>query len=111
MGEVWLAEDTRLLRMVAIKILPRDVAANPESRARLIREAQLAAQLNHPSIATVHAIEEHDAAHRRVGRAGLLTQPRIYKPVEADEIAALMRVRGGNPASVLQRTRHRWIAV
>jgi serine/threonine protein kinase len=59
MGEVWLAEDTRLLRMVAIKILPRQVAADAEARARLMREAQIAAQLNHPSIATVHAIEEH----------------------------------------------------
>lgn len=59
MGEVWLAEDTRLLRMVAIKILPRSVAADPEAQARLLREARIAAQLNHPSIATVHAIEEH----------------------------------------------------
>jgi serine/threonine protein kinase len=59
MGEVWLAEDTRLLRMVAIKILPPQVAADAEARARLMREAQIAAQLNHPSIATVHAIEEH----------------------------------------------------
>ncbi|MCU1228661.1 MAG: serine/threonine protein kinase [Acidobacteria bacterium] len=59
MGEVWLAEDTRLLRMVAIKILPQEFAANTEARARLVREAQIAARLNHPSIATVHAIEEH----------------------------------------------------
>jgi CheY-like chemotaxis protein len=59
MGEVWLAEDTRLLRMVAIKILPRHIAMDPEARARLVREAQLAAKLNHPSIATVHSIEEH----------------------------------------------------
>jgi CheY-like chemotaxis protein len=59
MGEVWLAEDTRLLRMVAIKILPRQIATDTEARARLVREAQIAAQLNHPSIATVHAIEEH----------------------------------------------------
>jgi CheY-like chemotaxis protein len=59
MGEVWLAEDTRLLRMVAIKILPQHVTENAEARARLVREAQIAARLNHPSIATVHAIEEH----------------------------------------------------
>jgi serine/threonine protein kinase len=59
MGEVWLAEDTRLLRPVAVKSLPHEVAADAEARARLIREAQIAAQLNHPAIATVHAIEEH----------------------------------------------------
>ncbi|HWS71013.1 MAG TPA: serine/threonine-protein kinase [Thermoanaerobaculia bacterium] len=59
MGEVWLAEDTRLLRNVAIKILPHDIASDPEARARLTREAQIAARINHPSIATVHAIEEH----------------------------------------------------
>src|SRR5688500_18805582 len=59
MGEVWLAEDTKLLRAVAVKVLPPELAANAEARARLIREAQIAAQLNHPSIATVHAIEEH----------------------------------------------------
>jgi serine/threonine protein kinase len=59
MGEVWLAEDTKLLRPVAVKILPQHVAADAEARGRLIREAQIAAQINHPSIATVHAIEEH----------------------------------------------------
>ena len=59
MGEVWLAEDTKLLRPVAIKILPRHIAADADARARLVREAQIAAQLSHPSIATVHAIEEH----------------------------------------------------
>ncbi|HEX2059466.1 MAG TPA: serine/threonine-protein kinase [Thermoanaerobaculia bacterium] len=62
MGEVWLAEDTRLLRTVAVKILPPEVASDAEARARLIREAQMAAQLNHPSIATVHAIEEQNGA-------------------------------------------------
>lgn len=59
MGEVWLAEDTKLLRTVAVKVLPPEVARDAEARARLVREAQIAAQLNHPSIATVHAIEEH----------------------------------------------------
>jgi serine/threonine protein kinase len=60
MGEVWLAEDTRLLRTVAIKILPHHIAENSEARARLLREARIAAQLNHPSITTIHAIEEQD---------------------------------------------------
>jgi tetratricopeptide (TPR) repeat protein/predicted Ser/Thr protein kinase len=58
MGEVWKAEDTRLGRTVAIKILPAAVAAESEAMARLRREARTAAQLNHPNIATIHAFDE-----------------------------------------------------
>ena len=58
MGEVWKAEDTRLGRIVAIKILPPAIAADAEAIARLRREARTSAQLNHPNIATVHSFEE-----------------------------------------------------
>ena len=58
MGEVWRAEDTRLGRTVAIKVLPPSVLADVEAIARLKREARTAAQLYHPSIATIHSIEE-----------------------------------------------------
>jgi len=58
MGEVWKAEDTRLTRTVAIKILPAAVASDPEAIARMRREARTAAQLYHPNIATIHAFEE-----------------------------------------------------
>jgi serine/threonine protein kinase len=58
MGEVWRAEDTRLGRTVAIKVLPPSVLADNEAIARLKREARTAAQLYHPSIATIHSIEE-----------------------------------------------------
>jgi predicted Ser/Thr protein kinase len=58
MGEVWRADDTRLRRTVAIKILPKALAENAESQARFVREARMAAQLNHPNIATIHAIEQ-----------------------------------------------------
>ena len=60
MGVVYLAEDIKLKRNVAIKFLPRHIAANIEERKRFEVEAQAAASLNHPNIATIHAIESSD---------------------------------------------------
>ncbi len=58
MGVVYLAEDTKLKRQVAIKFLPHHISANEEERKRFEIEAQAAASLNHPNIATIYAIEE-----------------------------------------------------
>jgi serine/threonine-protein kinase len=60
MGVVYKAHDTKLDRMVAIKFLPRHVAANEEEKQRFVIEAKAAAALNHPNIATIHAIEESE---------------------------------------------------
>jgi len=60
MGIVYKAEDTKLKRMVAIKFLPRQIGASDEERERFKIEAQAAAALNHPNIATIYAIEEAD---------------------------------------------------
>ncbi len=60
MGEVYRARDTKLNRDVALKVLPIGALANPIARARLVREARLAASLNHPSICTVHDVDESD---------------------------------------------------
>jgi len=58
MGVVYLAEDTKLGRNVALKILPSETADDPLRMARLQREARAVASLNHPNIVTVHAVEE-----------------------------------------------------
>ena len=60
MGVVYLAKDTKLKRQVAIKFLPHHISANSDEHKRFEIEAQAAAALNHPNIATVHAIEELD---------------------------------------------------
>ncbi len=60
MGEVYKAEDTKLGRNVAIKLLAADATRDPTAKRRLLKEAQSASALNHPNIVTIHAIEEAD---------------------------------------------------
>src|SRR5262245_10495929 len=57
MGEVYLADDTRLKRSVAIKILPAAVAEHADRRERFEREAQAIAALNHPNVVTIYSVE------------------------------------------------------
>lgn len=57
MGEVYRAQDTRLGRDVAIKVLPEAVASDPERMARFEREAKVLASLNHQNIATLYGLE------------------------------------------------------
>jgi dienelactone hydrolase/predicted Ser/Thr protein kinase len=58
MGIVYKAEDTKLKRTVALKLLPPELERIPEARERFIREAQSSAALSHPSICTIHEVEE-----------------------------------------------------
>jgi len=63
MGEVYLAEDSKLGRKIALKILPPELAASAERLKRFESEARAVAALNHPNIVTVHSVEEADGVH------------------------------------------------
>jgi serine/threonine-protein kinase len=63
MGEVYLAQDTKLDRKVALKILPADVAALPDRMRRFVQEVKTASALNHPNIITIHEIEHIDSVN------------------------------------------------
>jgi serine/threonine protein kinase len=60
MGEVYRARDTRLERTVAIKVLPRELSADPERRQRLEREARAISSLSHPNICTLYDVGHQD---------------------------------------------------
>src|SRR5947207_15676268 len=86
MGEVWLAEDTKLGRSVALKRLPAALAANAQWLERFRREARTLASLSHPGIVTIHAVEESAAGP-------YLTMELVRARAPAKEVPA-----GGMPA-------------
>ena len=79
MGEVYRARDLKLCRSVAIKVLPSNVARDPEKIDRFQREAKVLASLNHPNIASIYGFEDSD-------RPGLVMEL-VEGPTLADRIA------------------------
>jgi len=61
MGVIFAATDLKLCREVAIKFLSKELVAEGDQRARVLREARIAASLNDPRICTIHAVEESGA--------------------------------------------------
>src|SRR6266436_4337414 len=91
MGEVYLAQDTKLDRRVALKILPADVASNRDRMERFIREAKAAAALSHPNIAQIFEIGEHDGTYYIAMEfiEGVTLRDKIYR--EHSDLRKLMR--------------------
>ena len=63
MGVVYLAEDTKLKRRVALKVLPPEVASIPDRLKRFRKEAEAVAALNHPGVVTIHSVEDAEGVH------------------------------------------------
>ena len=80
MGEVYRATDTKLKRDVAVKVLPSALASDPDRLARLQREAELLASLNHPNIAAIYGLED-------AGETKALVMELVEGPTLADRIS------------------------
>jgi tetratricopeptide (TPR) repeat protein/tRNA A-37 threonylcarbamoyl transferase component Bud32 len=98
MGEVWLAEDTRLHRLVALKMLPASDADDAAAAARLLREARVASALSHPNVAVVYEVGEAETEGRKTGfiameyvRGRTLTDLRKDGRMEASAVIPLAR--------------------
>jgi eukaryotic-like serine/threonine-protein kinase len=84
MGEVYKAVDTRLKRLVAIKVLPSELALDADRMARFEREARLLAALDHPNISAIYGIEESDGAKALV--LALIDGPTLEDRIAAGAI-------------------------
>ncbi|MEJ2422813.1 MAG: serine/threonine-protein kinase, partial [Acidobacteriota bacterium] len=91
MGEVYRAKDTRLDREVAVKVLPSDLAANPEFKQRFEREAKTVSSLSHPHICALYDIGREDGIDYLV-----------MELLEGETLAERLK-RGALPAGQVQR--------
>jgi serine/threonine protein kinase/Tol biopolymer transport system component len=87
MGEVYRAFDTKLNRVVALKVLPERFALDPARLARFTREAQLLATLNHPNIGAIYGLEESNPSTGSLQAGRALVLELVEGPTLADRIA------------------------
>jgi serine/threonine protein kinase/tetratricopeptide (TPR) repeat protein len=91
MGEVYLADDTKLDRKVAIKVLPPEAVVDDKAKSRLIREARAAAKLDHPNICSIYEVDERDGQNFIV-----------MQYVEGETLAARMNNKPLEPREALE---------
>jgi len=112
MGEVFRALDTRLGREVAIKLIPPEVASDPERIARFEREARALAALKHPNIATIHGFEEEAGGRRflvmELVEGESLAERIARGPLPLDELLPIaIQIAGGLAAAHAKGIIHR----
>src|SRR5210317_1873195 len=105
MGIVYKARDTKLNRDVAIKVLPAAALASEDDRARFFREAQAAAQLHHPNIATVFQIDEAIPVNEAGEDVGGTDGPRPFIAMEFIEGETLQDIVKQGPMKLADAVR------
>ena len=111
MGDVYLAQDTRLDRNVALKTLPGDVAADPDRMKRFVQEAKAASGLNHPNIITIYEIDQTDStpfiATEFIDGATLCERMRVQPLVLGDVLQVAVQIAGALTAAHANGIVHR----
>ena len=113
MGEVYRAEDTRLGRTVAVKVLPEELAQDRDRMQRFVREARATSAFNHANVAHIYEIGESDGLHfiaMEYVEGQSLAQKMSGQPLELREVAGYRnsssRCLGGSPPKRDHPSRH-----
>jgi len=111
MGVVYKAEDTKLMRTVALKFLPPELASHPEAQERFLREARAAAALSHPNICTIYEIGEEEEnpyiAMEYIDGMSLRQRTIKYLPHTDEAVEIAVQIASGLEAAHSQGVVHR----